>query len=170
MTKHSDFGQAAPDPADINVPFHLLEKKQRKAVQARIRKHRHAGHLIEHHRKQNPRLAAIASRLVKGAATRAVALKVPFDLDVRKIFWKLKTGLCEVTDLPLDTNHEFRVAGRHRSPFTPTLDRNVPELGYVGDNVRVVCWVYNAAKGEASDADVMRVAEALVRKRQRNAV
>lgn len=67
---------------------------------------------------------------------------VPFDLDIDFIKSKLDTGVCELTGLPFDLNP---LPGGRQNPYTASMDRIVPEKGYVKSNVRMVLWALNAA-------------------------
>jgi hypothetical protein len=90
------------------------------------------------------------------ARERAAVKGVPFSLCVRDIIRRVLCGRCEVTGIP------FVVERNGRGPFAPTIDRISPQRGYVPDNIQVVCWIYNAAKGEGTHEDVMRLARAIV--------
>ncbi len=70
-------------------------------------------------------------------------------------------GKCEVTGLAFSLN---RPKTRRESlrAWGPSVDRVDPLKGYTRDNCRLVCWMYNAAKGVSSDEDVMTMARALV--------
>lgn len=46
-------------------------------------------------------------------------------------------------------------------PWSPSLDRIDPLQGYTPENCRLVVWMYNAAKHISSDANVLRLAQAL---------
>jgi hypothetical protein len=78
------------------------------------------------------------------------------ELTVEWILNKLQTGTCEVTSLP------FTYSLNARNPWSPSLDRIDPNLGYTLDNTRVVLWIYNASKNVFTDADVLLMAQALV--------
>lgn len=98
--------------------------------------------------------------LIQGAKDRAKELSVPFDLDQHVEHYRnaVKAGTCELTGLPF-------VAGTgRRSPFSPSLDRVRPELGYVHGNVRAVVWALNAGMGNWGLSDFAEVAKALLRK------
>ena len=69
---------------------------------------------------------------------------------------KLNVGICEVTGIP------FTYGLNARNPWSPSLDRIDPSVGYTLENTRVVVWIYNAAKNVFSDSDVMLMAHALV--------
>ena len=62
---------------------------------------------------------------------------------------------CAVTGLPLDPNGS-------KTPFTAHVDKIIPALGYLKSNCRLVCACYNLAKKHWTDADVLRMAKALV--------
>ena len=49
-----------------------------------------------------------------------------------------------------------------RSPWSPSIDRIDPYGGYTPENVQIVASIYNTAKNTHTDADVMRMAFALV--------
>lgn len=92
--------------------------------------------------------------LLRGAKQRASKKSLPFDLDHDWVSSRVGSGHCEVTGI------EFSVTGG-RDPFGPTIDREVPALGYIKDNCRVVVWAYNAAKGCGTHDDVLKLAVAL---------
>ena len=61
---------------------------------------------------------------------------------------------CPLLGIPL-------VRGKHNSPNTPSLDRIDPRKGYVPDNVRVISFMANAMKREASKEQLLAFAENL---------
>jgi hypothetical protein len=65
---------------------------------------------------------------------------------------------CAMTGIPFDMSKSFNLG----NIFCPSLDRIDPKLGYVRGNVRVVCHGYNLAKHTGSDADVLKLARALI--------
>lgn len=69
---------------------------------------------------------------------------------------RLKAGVCEVTGLP------FVLDGRGRSPWSPSLDRTDNALPYTAANTKVVCWIFNNAKGDGTYDDVLKLAQALL--------
>lgn len=85
-----------------------------------------------------------------------------FNLTPEWIKPKLELGLCEITGLPLElSGGDFKGYGHFR-PWTPSLDRIDPTKGYTTDNVQVVCWIYNQAKGVGNHADVVRLSQAVI--------
>ena len=100
-----------------------------------------------------------AQTLLNNGRQRARQKQLAFDLDVAWVRERLQAGVCEVTKIPFD---ESTTTGSGSSrAFSPSLDRVIPELGYTKENTKVVCWVYNAAKGVNTHEDVMRMVEAL---------
>lgn len=89
------------------------------------------------------------------AKRRARASEILFTLRVEDILPALEAGVCEATGIP------FSRYDQGRSPFTPSLDRRIPEKGYVPGNVQVVVWALNAMRGDWGDAVLLRVAKAL---------
>ena len=80
--------------------------------------------------------------------------KVPCDIDTKYICEKLSEGVCERTGL------KFVLSKGKRNPYSPSLDRIVPALGYVKGNVRLVLWAFNAFKNAFSDKEVYPIAKA----------
>ena len=111
-------------------------------------------------RKENLQAARITSPWTKffhSAQQRAKKKNVPFDLTPEWVQARW-TGRCEITDIPFSTAKTTRGPGF----FSPSLDRVVPEHGYVQTNCRFVLWAVNAMKSEGTDEDMMIVARALV--------
>lgn len=66
------------------------------------------------------------------------------------------TGHCELTGLP------FLTKPSHSSPFCASLDRIEPAKGYTQDNCRFVLMGVNGLKRGGTDAEMLRIAIALV--------
>jgi len=66
---------------------------------------------------------------------------------------------CEASGVPL----VWEGRGNAKS-WSPSLDRIDPSKGYTEENVRVGCWLFNRAKGNGSDSEVLLMAKSLVRK------
>lgn len=91
--------------------------------------------------------------LVHGAKHRAKRLGVPFDLAYSDI---TVPDLCPVLGIPLRPH----VGGRAGYfPDSPTLDRVVPELGYVPGNVRVISARANLIKKDAKIWELEKILE-----------
>lgn len=63
---------------------------------------------------------------------------------------------CSVTGLPLSLEWKGPSGS---NPWAPSVDRLNNSLGYVPDNVRIVCWAFNNMRGDFPD----EVVETLVR-------
>lgn len=88
--------------------------------------------------------------LVKQASRRATSLGVPFGITVDDI---------EIPDVCPVLGIEIRIDARGGfNPSSPSLDRVIPELGYVPGNVRVISNRANLLKRDATLAEL----EALV--------
>lgn len=102
-----------------------------------------------------------ARRMIQWVKCRAKRLGVPFDLTVEFLADKISSGICEVTGIPF----ELGVSEiNHAKAFSPSVDRITPGGGYTQDNVRVVVYIYNIARSDFSEDDVLTFAKALVAK------
>lgn len=92
---------------------------------------------------------ALASRLWRCAQVRAELQKVPFDLEQSDI---VVPEYCPVLGLKIKHN---------KGPMadnSPTVDRIVPERGYVRDNIVVVSNRANRLKGDANLNEIANIA------------
>lgn len=96
-----------------------------------------------------------AYQLWLGAKRRAAAKGLEFSISRRRIERALRRQTCEVTRL------QFDLRAQRMGALTPSIDRIDPALGYTDDNINVVCWIYNRAKGNGSHQAVMLLVEAL---------
>lgn len=69
--------------------------------------------------------------------------------------WAKQEGKCALSGLTLDT--------QQHSQLIASLDRIAPELPYTADNVRLLCWAVNRARGTMTDAEYIEVCLAVVR-------
>jgi hypothetical protein len=111
-------------------------------------------------------LKSASARLFKYARRRAWNSKgaIPFALSVDDVFARLREidGKCAITGLPLDFG---RPLAGHAGPFSPSIDRKIPEVGYVPNNIRIVCLAVNMALSFWGDDIFAVVADAYLRKR-----
>lgn len=95
---------------------------------------------------------------LRGAKARATKHNIPFTLtkEWAEARW---TGRCEVTNIVF-------ILSNKRSPylFSPSLDRIIPSLGYTPENSRFVLHAVNALKGQGTDEDMLKIAQAIVQK------
>lgn len=69
------------------------------------------------------------------------------------------TGVCELTGI------RFVVGDRKKTPFTASIDRKNPSLGYVRENCRFLLLAVNMLKFVGTDEDMFKIAEALISRR-----
>jgi hypothetical protein len=93
----------------------------------------------------------------KRAKDRAKKRGLVFELTKDSVAKQLVLGYCSATNLQFD----FSFNETKLNPCSPSLDRINPSLGYTIQNTRMVCWIFNRAKGDGSDEDVQMLAEAL---------
>ena len=94
----------------------------------------------------------IEVRLLRGARLRAKKKGLPFDISLEDIFIPKK---CPLTDLELKSYEG--IAGKQGPKFnSPTLDRVLPELGYIKGNVRVISSLANNFMGSETEPDIMK--------------
>jgi hypothetical protein len=108
------------------------------------------------------RFVTYAKYAVANARIRAKSRELPFDIDVHTIDRMLvdQGWRCAVSGI------ELTPPGRsdRREPFAPSIDRIVPELGYVGGNVRIVCNMANFAMNEWGLDALLKMARAIAEK------
>lgn len=88
----------------------------------------------------------IASRLLTGAKKRAQKLGVPCTITKEDIS---VPETCPVLGIPL-----VPAAQGRRLAQSPSLDRFIPELGYVPGNITVISWRANQLKNNATLQEV----------------
>lgn len=100
--------------------------------------------------------------LISTARDRARQKQLPFDLDEhrRSIKDRVYAGRCELTGLSLDLKARNAAAGN-----SPSIDRIKPELGYVYDNIRIICHALNVALGSWGEDQTAALMQAWLDKR-----
>lgn len=94
--------------------------------------------------------------LLQSARLRAKEKQWAYELDDT---WARRrwTGKCEITSIPFEQN-----GSRGPWPLSPTIDRINSKKGYTKRNSRFVLWGCNAIKGSGTDADMLKIAKAIV--------
>ena len=92
------------------------------------------------------------------ARQRAARRGLPFDLDVNDV---VVPSICPALGVPL-------VIGEMRSPYSPSLDRIRPALGYVRGNTRVISDKANRLKGALDIEGLIKRAVASVDQRHKD--
>lgn len=99
-----------------------------------------------------------ASHLLRNCRGNARKRGLDFALTVEGIEGMLAPMVCSATGLPLTWGHDGDTS---RNPWAPSIDRLDCSKGYVPGNVRVVCVLYNLARSDFRDEDLLEVAKAL---------
>lgn len=92
-------------------------------------------------------LKRVAQKLYSGAQYRAKIRALPINITKADVDALLTAsgGRCEVSGVELSYK-KFNAS--RRAPFSPSIDRIIPSLGYVVGNCRIVACCVNAAMGE----------------------
>lgn len=62
--------------------------------------------------------------------------------------WMAQQGRCAMTGFPM------QLTGEKRSPWTASVDRIDPRLGYIPDNCRLVCFRANELRGNMTNEEL----------------
>lgn len=105
----------------------------------------------KHRRSRYITVEGRAQAILKGAMQRDPCCTVTFD----HIITGIKKGVCPVTGIQFDlTDKHQRMSGRYRNPYSPSIDRINPKLGYTNENTRIVITQYNIMKGDLTDYEL----------------
>lgn len=92
------------------------------------------------------------------AKTRSKKYKRDFDitLEFLKQLWISQEGKCAATGLSLEIKYiQTKKQRKCKSPFQASLDRIDNNKGYTQDNVRFVCYMFNIARNDFDDEQVI---------------
>lgn len=89
----------------------------------------------------------------KDAKRRAVQKGIPFDLTIAQILSVMKDK-CPI----FGTEFQFQGNGRIK-PESPALDRIIPELGYVENNIQIISVKANSIKSAYGSKELYKVAD-----------
>lgn len=101
-----------------------------------------------------------AYNLHGAAKHRAKLQNLEFNLEVLEILEELKKP-CPLTGFTFILNKTGQNIG-NRNPFSPSIDKINPSLGYTKENTRLVCWWYNVTKQRFTDEEVLNLCKAVV--------
>lgn len=73
---------------------------------------------------------------------------IPFDIDVSDV---VVPDVCPILGIPIDKRYA------RRTDNSPSIDKAVPERGYVKGNVVVISWRANRLKSDASIDELKRI-------------
>jgi hypothetical protein len=98
-------------------------------------------------------------KLLAAAKYRAKKKDLPIDINKSHLvrLWEKQDGKCAFSGRPLVLQSG---AGRVH-PDSPSLDRIVPELGYIKGNVRIVTYHVNVCLSEFGDEALLELARTL---------
>lgn len=83
--------------------------------------------------------------MVKRAQDRAKLKNVKFDISWKDVKY---VTVCPILEIPLNWGETTNEGGRNID--TPSLDRIIPELGYIKGNVRIISNLANMMKNSAN--------------------
>jgi hypothetical protein len=94
------------------------------------------------------------SSYLSDSKQRAKEKNLPFDLDL-KYLESITTDACPIFKTPFDWGRDSKGQGNER----PSLDRIIPELGYVKGNVAFISMWANSIKQDATEKELYAVAD-----------
>jgi hypothetical protein len=103
------------------------------------------------------RVSMIFNNVKFHAKRRSRDLDFSLTSELLFLLFELQEWKCKQTGIPFDLT-----TGKGKRPFGPAVDRIKNEKGYSISNIQLVCNIYNYAKNEFTDDDVMMFANALI--------
>jgi hypothetical protein len=104
-------------------------------------------------RYQNDSILRRAMILRQGIIKRSKDKNLPCDKELLTVSYFVealkKNSICECCGREMDFTFKNNVNDR-----SPTVDRIVPSLGYVNNNIAIICWRCNAIKKDADLAEL----------------
>lgn len=88
--------------------------------------------------------------MLQGAKQRAKKLGLPFNLTRDDI---IIPEICPIF------GYELKISEGLPSAYSPSIDRIVPEKGYVKGNIQIISWRANDIKGNATPEELRKVAD-----------
>ncbi len=139
--------------------YHANPERYRAMGRASHAKHREQRASVVAAKFQKQRLETPWRSLLASRQTHAKQKGLPFDLTEE---WAIArwTGECEVTGIPFLLGQR----GTGPKPYSPSIDKIDPCLGYIQSNCRFVIHAVNALKGTLTDAEMIEIARAIIRK------
>lgn len=103
-----------------------------------------------------------AIELIVAARARANKLDLPFDLDLHtaELKERIRLGVCELSGVSLKVERGAKQAN------SASIDRIVPELGYVYSNIRVIAFALNAGLGNWGEDAFAEIVKAWLERRK----
>ncbi len=115
-------------------------------------------------REKRKTLRGYLDTALSSARHRARTGSIPFDLDLDYLveLWETQNAKCMVSGLPFQRSR----SKWRRNPFTPSLDRIDPILGYTKGNVRFVLDAVNVSLNEWGLETMLPIFKAIVDEQQ----
>lgn len=123
-------------------------KQWREKNKERLREYNRQYHLNNKHYAREYRLRNIETFMIKEARKRAIERNIPFDITKEDI---IIPTFCPILNIKLER------CGKQG--HAPSLDRIIPELGYVKGNIAVISQRANSLKNNMSIDEIIRMAE-----------
>lgn len=110
------------------------------------------GHTIKILKTKNNK---IRSSLIKSVKNRSDENNLPFDLIAEDLIFPHK---CPVLDIELDYSTNLV-----HSKNKPTIDKIIPELGYIKGNIQIISMLANQMKSNATNEELIKFAEYVIK-------
>lgn len=103
------------------------------------------------------------NKLLAGAKNRAKSKNLPFDLTLDYLMglWDSCEGSCVISKRTFDLSSYGKK--RQVNPNAPSIDRIIPEKGYIKGNVRLVTYHVNVALSEFGEEVLISLSKDIVR-------
>lgn len=137
----------AEDRKEYNRQYHLKNKER---IQERVKSWYKENRDLRKDYRETYKDKANNRILISEAKSRAKANSIPFDLEADDV---CIPEFCPVLKVPL------KVGVGKAGPFSPSLDRIDPNLGYVKGNVQVISLRANRMKNDATREELISFAE-----------
>lgn len=154
---------------DLHTMYQMLRRlanPEKSKAYALARYHAHPEKAEAYRTKYRNSLYGRATMLLIMARRRAKEKMIECSLNHAWILPKLEFGRCEETGIKLDMTTVGGLDGKtfadHRAAFIPSLDLVDPDGGYTPANTKLVCWIYNRAKGPYTKKTLVKMAKGLL--------
>jgi uncharacterized protein YacL (UPF0231 family) len=107
----------------------------------------------------NDKFFSVMANYLKQSAKRR---NLPYDLDqvfLRELYFK-QNERCALTGIEFNF---IKIVSSYRRPFLPSIDRIDSNLGYIKNNVRLVCTIVNLALNDFGDEAFDKICRAYVK-------
>lgn len=96
--------------------------------------------------------------MLRHAKLRANKKGIPFNLDIDDIYIP---DNCPILGIPIQFNRNQTEKNKGPKDDSVSLDRIIPELGYVKGNIKVISWRANRLKGDGTLEDFEKIVQYL---------